>query len=67
MFFAKPLRGGDLDESFALLSNDFTYWSIVTRMQIGQEDYRRAVEAAQADISRSTSELIPLRQRGVKR
>lgn len=41
---AKPLRGRRSDEGFALLSNDFTYWSIVTRTELDKKTFRRAVE-----------------------
>jgi ketosteroid isomerase-like protein len=37
-------EGGDLDEGFALLSDDFTYWSIATRVSFDKDTLRRAVE-----------------------
>jgi uncharacterized protein len=36
--------GGDLDECFALLSDDFTYWSIQTRQSVDQAELRQAIE-----------------------
>lgn len=44
MFLQSLCEGGDLDEGFALLSNDFTYWSIVTRTELDKKTFRRAVE-----------------------
>lgn len=37
MFLQSLCEGGDLDEGFALLSNDFTYWSIVTRTELDKK------------------------------
>jgi ketosteroid isomerase-like protein len=36
--------GGDLDECFGLLSDDFTYWTIQTRQSIDKAELRRQVE-----------------------
>jgi len=44
MFLQCMCEGGDLDEGFELLSDDFSYWSIVTRSSFGKETLRRAVE-----------------------
>jgi uncharacterized protein len=44
MFLQSMCEGGDLDEGFALLSDDFTYWSIATRASFDKERLRRAVE-----------------------
>jgi uncharacterized protein len=44
MFLQSMCEGGDLDEGFALLSDDFTYWSIVTRVSFDKDMLRRAVE-----------------------
>lgn len=44
MFLQSMCEGGDLDEGFALLSDDFTYWSITTRASFDKERLRRAVE-----------------------
>ncbi|MBS4727877.1 nuclear transport factor 2 family protein [Mycobacterium sp. SM1] len=37
-------QGGDLDECFGLLSDDFTYWSVVTRAAIGKATLRREID-----------------------
>jgi ketosteroid isomerase-like protein len=42
MFLQSMCEGGDLDEGFALLSDDFTYWSIVTRTTMDKDAMRRA-------------------------
>ena len=47
MFLQSMCEGGDLDEGFALLSDDFTYWSIVTRRTMDKEAMRRANERRQ--------------------
>lgn len=44
MFLQSMCDGGDLDEGFALLSEDFTYWSIITRTEFDKATLRRAVE-----------------------
>ncbi|TDH56411.1 nuclear transport factor 2 family protein [Mycobacterium talmoniae] len=44
MFLQCFSDGADLDECFALLSDDFTYWSIVTRQAVDKAALRRDVE-----------------------
>lgn len=44
MFLQSLCEGGDLDEGFALLTDDFTYWSIVTRVCYDKETLRRGIE-----------------------
>ncbi len=44
MFLQSMCEGGDLDEGFGLLSDDFTYWSIITRSAFEKDALRRAVE-----------------------
>ncbi len=44
MFLQGLCQGGDIDECFALLSDDFTYWSIVTRASVDQAALRREIE-----------------------
>lgn len=44
MFLQGLCDGGDLDECFALLSDDFTHWSIVTRECIDKTELRRLTE-----------------------
>ncbi len=41
MFLQCLSEGGDIDECFGLLSDDFTYWSIVTRESVGKAALRR--------------------------
>ncbi|BDB39917.1 MULTISPECIES: nuclear transport factor 2 family protein [Mycobacterium] len=42
MFLQSLCEGGDLDEGFALLRDDFTYWSIVGRTTLDKDAMRRA-------------------------
>lgn len=44
MFLQSMCEGGDTDEGFALLSDDFTYWSIVTRVEYDKQELRDAFE-----------------------
>jgi len=44
MFLQCLCQGGDIDECFALLSADFTYWSIVTRATVDEATLRREIE-----------------------
>jgi uncharacterized protein len=44
MFLQTASDGGDLDEGFALLSDDFTYWSLYTRTTCDKDTLRRAIE-----------------------
>ena len=44
MFLQCGSDGGDAEEGFALLSDDFTYWSIVTRVSVDKETFREANE-----------------------
>lgn len=44
MFLQSMCEGGDLDEGFALLSDDFTSWSIVTRSSFDKQTLRRVIE-----------------------
>ena len=44
MFLQCISDGGDAEEGFALLSDDFTYWSIVTRVTVDKETFREANE-----------------------
>ena len=44
MFLQCVSDGGDAEEGFALLSDDFTYWSIVTRVSVDKETFREANE-----------------------
>ncbi|OMC22831.1 MULTISPECIES: nuclear transport factor 2 family protein [unclassified Mycobacterium] len=44
MFLQSVCEGGDVNEGFALLSDEFTYWSIITRVSFDKETFRRANE-----------------------
>lgn len=44
MFLQCLSDGADVDECFELLSDDFTYWSIVTRQSVDKAGLRREVE-----------------------
>jgi uncharacterized protein len=44
MFLQSMCEGGDLDEGFTLLSDDFTYWSVYTRAPFDKDTLRKAVE-----------------------
>jgi uncharacterized protein len=44
MFLQCLSDGGDIDECFGLLSDDFTYWSIQTRASIDKAALRQEVE-----------------------
>jgi uncharacterized protein len=44
MFLQCLSEGGDVDECFALLSDDFTYWSNQTRTSIDKTAMRKEVE-----------------------
>ncbi len=44
MFLQCLSEGGDVDECFGLLTDDFTYWSIVTRESVGKAALREEFE-----------------------
>src|SRR4029077_1789691 len=44
MFLQSMCEGGDLDEGIALLSDDFTFWTIANRAYCDKEALRRGVE-----------------------
>jgi ketosteroid isomerase-like protein len=44
MFLQSLSEGGDLDEGFALLSDDFTCWSLYTRASFDKHALRGAVD-----------------------
>ena len=44
MFLQCDSADGDLDEGFALLSDDFTYWTLSTRSECDKQTLRRAIE-----------------------
>lgn len=43
MFLQSLCEGGDPEEGFALLSDDFTYWSITTGTTVGKAALRREI------------------------
>ncbi|OBK14169.1 nuclear transport factor 2 family protein [Mycobacterium asiaticum] len=58
MFLQSLCRGGDLEEGFALLSDDFTYWSIVTRTTLDKDAMRRANERRMQVFEVSNIDLL---------
>ncbi|OBI11688.1 hypothetical protein A5712_09220 [Mycobacterium sp. E2327] len=44
MFLQSLTEGADLDEGFSLLSDDFTYWSLYTRISFDKATLRQSVE-----------------------
>lgn len=48
---------GDIDDGFALLSDDFSYWSINTRETVDKTTLRRMVERRKA-IAEITLDLV---------
>src|ERR1700739_2498095 len=44
MFLQSLSEGGDLDEGFALLSDDFTSWSLFSRITCDKAALRKAVD-----------------------
>jgi ketosteroid isomerase-like protein len=44
MFLQCLSEGGDVDECFELLSDDFTYWSILTRDSVDKSALRKEFE-----------------------
>jgi uncharacterized protein len=44
MFLQSLTEGGDLDEGFALLSDDFTYWSLFTRISFDKATLRQSID-----------------------
>ena len=50
MFLQSTSEGGDLDEGFSLLSDDFSYWTLSTRTSCDKETFRRAIERRKRDL-----------------
>ncbi|ASW92555.1 nuclear transport factor 2 family protein [Mycobacterium marseillense] len=50
MFLQSTSDGGDLDEGFALLRDDFTYWTLFTRTACDKDTFRRAIERRKQDL-----------------
>ena len=57
-FLQSLCDGGDLDEGMALLSDDFSYWSIITRTSFDKETLRRAIEQRKRYLPEISIELI---------
>ena len=58
MFLQSLCDGGDLDEGMALLSDDFSYWSIITRTSFDKETLRRAIKQRKRYLPEISIELI---------
>lgn len=50
MFLQSTSDGGDLDEGFTLLSDDFTYWTLYTRTACDKHVLRRSIERRKQDL-----------------
>lgn len=50
MFLQSTCDGGDLDEGFALLRDDFTYWTLYTRTECDKGTFRRVIEERKRDL-----------------
>lgn len=50
MFLQSTSDGGDLDEGFSLLSDDFTYWTLYTRTSCDKDAFRRGVERRKQEL-----------------
>lgn len=48
--FVQCLGEGDVNECFSLLSDDFTYWSIITRATVDKATLRRQVERRKRQV-----------------
>jgi ketosteroid isomerase-like protein len=53
MFLQCLSDGGDVEECFGLLSDDFTYWSILTRRSIDKAALRKEVEQRKGRVELS--------------
>jgi ketosteroid isomerase-like protein len=58
MFLQSLCDGGDIDEGLALLSDDFTYWSIITGTSFDKDTLRAAIEQRQHLLPDISIELI---------
>ena len=58
MFLQSLCDGGDLDEGMALLSDDFSYWSIITRTSFDKETLRRAIKQRKRYLPEISIDLI---------
>jgi uncharacterized protein len=44
MFLQCLCEGGDVDEGFTLLSEDFTFWSIITQVSFDKDTFRHSID-----------------------
>jgi ketosteroid isomerase-like protein len=58
MFLQSLCDGAELDEGLALISDDFTYWSIITRTSFDKETLRSAIEQRKQLLPDVNIELI---------
>jgi ketosteroid isomerase-like protein len=58
MFLQSLCDGADIDEGLALLSDDFTYWSIVTGTSFDKETLRAANEQRKSLLTEVNIDLI---------
>jgi ketosteroid isomerase-like protein len=58
MFLQCLCDGAELDEGLALLSDDFSYWSIITRTSFDKETLRRAIEQRRQLLPDVNIELV---------
>jgi ketosteroid isomerase-like protein len=58
MFLQSLCEGAELDEGLALISDDFTYWSIITRTSFDKETLRSAIEQRRQFLPDISIELI---------
>jgi uncharacterized protein len=58
MFLQSLCDGAELDEGLALISDDFTYWSIITGTSFDKESLRRAVAQRKQLLPDINIELI---------
>ena len=56
--FLQSLCGDDLEEGLALLSDDFSYWSIVTRTSFDKETLRLGIELRRQYLPDISIELL---------
>jgi uncharacterized protein len=58
MFLQSLCDGADIDEGLTLLSDDFTYWSIITGTSFDKETLRAAIEQRKDLLPDINIELI---------
>ena len=58
MFLQSLCDGADIEEGLALLSDDFSYWSIITGTSFDKETLRAAIEQRKQLLPNVSIELI---------